>query len=94
MAILTRALELALSWLTGKEIPCRNAPPNVEERQTGKCHVCEADDLSIGFCPVCCHWMCRPCSTSIGDRAWAALLEQVQGAKPGCCGPVPGEIAA
>lgn len=66
---------------------CKDIPPKSEQRKIGLCHVCKEDGLSIGFCTICCHWFCNACNKRWFARGIEAVLELVNGAAPGCCGP-------
>lgn len=78
-----------LNWLKGQS-GCPNKPPTKQdERREGKCHVCKSNPVSIGFCPVCCHWFCPSCKIS-SDRVLAAIRHKFGPPKDGCCGPIGG----
>lgn len=65
---------------------CANDPGPDNRRQDAKCHCC-GEVKSCGFCPMCCHWLCRECSPKIFTRTMAAVKEWLGGPKPNCCGP-------
>jgi hypothetical protein len=86
MAFIKRSWELMLAKFLGNEAPpCENAPASYIQR--GKCHVCQVVKEDVGYCGLCCHWFCIDCEDDVVARVQEALMEQIQGSTPGCCGP-------